>query len=267
MGAIRLPAAQTESSPMADPPGQAVNPQGGQGDKRPIPDPTVLTTAQLYREIGSLRELIEGEIDSAKDVSQAQLASLNQQFTAVHQSFVGMDERITRQFDAVERQRKEQGEHIETSQAFLTAKLDGTAGVISQQFDSVDKQFQLVEVQRVEQKVDTKAAVDAALIAQKEAVREQTTASERAIAKSETATTKQLDQLGTTFNTAIAGVNVSLTDVKERVGKIESIKIGGQQQTDNSRGQTQTLAAIVGIFLAIISIVSVLAAAGVFKTK
>src|ERR1035438_8944380 len=40
--------------------------------------------------------------------------------------------------------------------------------------EAVKLEFSLVERQRVEQKLDTKQAVDAALIAQKEAVREQT---------------------------------------------------------------------------------------------
>jgi uncharacterized LabA/DUF88 family protein len=136
-------------------------------DNKPTPDPTILTTEQLLREVDRAKEL-------------------------------------------------------------LLATLDGLDRVTQEKFRSVDRQFSLVEQQRIEQKVDTKAAVDAALIAQKEAVKEQTTASERAIAKSEAATTKQLEQLNATFTTAINGVAASLQDCKDRVAKLESLKQGGK---------------------------------------
>jgi hypothetical protein len=96
-------------------------------------------------------------------------------------------------------------------------------------FDTVKGQFILVELQRVEQKADTKAAVDAALTAQKEAVREQTAAGDLSIAKSEAAMTKQLDQLSVTFTTAIKAVSDTLVDVKSRLDRIESAKQGGQE--------------------------------------
>lgn len=54
---------------------------------------------------------------------------------------------------------------------------------------------------------NTKAAVDAALAAAEEAVKEQTTASDRSITNSETATSEQLKQMGTTLTTAIAGIS------------------------------------------------------------
>jgi hypothetical protein len=100
-------------------------------------------------------------------------------------------------------------ELLETQQA-------GARDITEERFRSVEQQFVLLERQRVEQKADTKAAVDAALTAQKEAVREQTIASERAIAKSEAAITKQLEQLSTTFQTAIAGLQIQVQDAKDR---------------------------------------------------
>jgi len=132
---------------------------------RPVPDPTVLTTEALQREIRALERL-------------------------------------------------------------LTQRIEGLAEVETERFVRVDAQFELVEKQRVEQKTDTKAAVDAALIAQKEAVKEQTTASERAIAKSEAATAKQLEQLGTTFVTALEGLRRDIDGLKERITSVESQRVG-----------------------------------------
>lgn len=182
----------------------AVNPQGGFGDHKPVPDPTVLTTDQLLRTVDALRELLETQIISL--------------------------DRVT-----------------------------------NDRFVSIESHFSVVERQRLEQKKDTKDAVDAALVSQKEAVGEQTLASEKSIAKSEAATNKQLDQLGTTFAANITGITVLLNDLKERISKIESIRLGGQQQQDNSRGQIQAIAAALSIFIAIATIFGILAAAGVFS--
>lgn len=143
----------------------------------PIPDPTTLTTAALHRETGALRQSMEQRFEDRDREARSLHRERQAQFEALSESMVG---RIT----ALDR---------------LT-----------------EERFAATERQRVEQKVDTKSAVDAALIAQKEAVREQTTASERAIAKSEAATNKQLEQQQLTSTTEISAIRRSIDEVKER---------------------------------------------------
>jgi hypothetical protein len=135
---------------------------------RPVPDPTVLTTEALMREVAHTRELVD-------------------------------------------------------------AKLVSLGGRIDERFRSIDEQFDLVENRRVEQKSDTKAAVDAALQAAKEAVQEQKSASDLSTAKTESGFSEQLKQLSETFSTALAGITRSIDDLKERIVTIESTKAGGQQ--------------------------------------
>jgi hypothetical protein len=119
---------------------------------------------------------------------------------------------------------------------------------------SVETQFQLIERQRVEQKADTEKAVQAALSAAKEAVKEQTAASEKSITKSETATAEQLRQLTATFTTAIGGVTDTIGDLKDRVGKIESRKEGSGELS-------RSLIAIGGLILTMLLVLSSLAIA------
>jgi hypothetical protein len=128
-------------------------------DWAPVPDPTLLTTEALHREIASLRELLEAG-------TGAEATLTGERFTRVYQ------------------------------------------------------RFDLVEAQRVEQKADTKSAVDAALVSQKEAVREQTIASDKAIAKSEAGTAKQIEQLHDSFTTAVDALRAAHEDLKDRVGKV-----------------------------------------------
>jgi serine/threonine protein kinase HipA of HipAB toxin-antitoxin module len=129
------------------------------GGSRPIPDPTVLTTQALRREIEGLKELLIEKI---------------------------------------------KGEH-----------------------DLMVEKFEAVERLRVEQKRDTQSAVDAALSAAKEAV-----------AKSETAVGKQLEQQQATSNTAIGDLRRAHEELRDR--EIDDVK-------DLRRGITDTTALINGV--------------------
>lgn len=163
--------------------------------------------------------------------------------------------------DKVEARQRE----MVVAQELSEAKLRGEINLTAQRFDAFTNQLELIERQRVEQKSDTKAAVDAALIAQKEAVQEQTIASGLSIAKSEAATAKQLDQQSVTFTTAISGVtktssdqkdafNISIGDLKERlsaldlkVGAIESTKAGAIEVRTERRADNMQAIALVAI--------------------
>ncbi len=128
----------------------------------------------------------------------------------------------------------------------LETNVTGVSAVVEQKFQAVDRQFDLVERMRVEQKKDTKDAVDAALTAQKEAVKEQTTAFGLATAKSEMAMTEQLKQLNATFTAAIKGVTDLLNDTKDRISKVEAMRLGGDGVREDRRADTAIIIAAIG---------------------
>lgn len=137
----------------------------------------------------------------------------------------------------------------------MESTANGANAVVEQKFAAVDRQFELVERMRVEQKKDTKDAVDAALTAQKEAVKEQTTAFGLATAKSEAAMTEQLKQLNATFTAAIKGVTDLLNDTKDRISKVEAMRLGGEGAVNNRRleaGQVLSILSFAAAALAVI---------------
>ena len=162
---------------------------------RPPPsiDPTVLTTEALNREIAAMKISID-------QWRESHLALQATEQAAVHDRFDLEAAALTRRLSSIE---NEMSSRLGTLQ------------------ELVDKEFELVERQRVEQKKDTKDAVDAALTAQKEAVREQTVASSLATTKSETATLKQIEQLSLSFTTAVEALRRSIDEVKERIGEVD----------------------------------------------
>ena len=170
-------------------------------DNKPTPDPTILTTEQLLREISNVKEWSKSLVDSSRDITV-------------------------------------------------------------EQFKSVETQFGLIERQRVEQKKDTKDAVDAALAAAKEAVQEQTKASAEAIGKSEALTKTQLEQLATQFGTGITGVADKYDDLKERLVRLETTKNSVVLNRDQNRLDYGLLVSVASVFMSIIAVVVVVLLSG-----
>ena len=188
---------------------------GAGGGSTPDPDPTKLTTDALRREIDALRTLIDQRISATESLFETKITLGREGGMALKEYFVA-------QFDDMKALMQCQLNALDQETRQL-------ASVRNEKFNTVQTQFDLIERQRVENKADTKAAVDAALAAAKEAVKEQTTASDRAITKSETATSEQLKQMNVTFTTAVQGISQPISDLKDRVTALESVRIGGKE--------------------------------------
>jgi hypothetical protein len=173
------------------------------GDLVPRPDPTVLTTAivnqakgDLRRESGSLREIIDTRINGTDAQLQLILELVRSlPFTTAHA--------------------------LEQQGGLFDVKLAGLRELTSGRFDEIAQQFAVVERQRLEQKVDTKSAVDAAFAAAEKSQTAITAASERAIAKSEQSTKEQLTSLGDQFQTSVSALQKAVDDQKERSNALE----------------------------------------------
>ena len=70
-------------------------------DLRPNPDPSVLTTAQLLREIENAITLLESRMDGLRDVREAQIEAIRGEFGVRFGN-------IKDQFQTIEEWRKEQ---------------------------------------------------------------------------------------------------------------------------------------------------------------
>jgi hypothetical protein len=235
--------------------------QEGRGST-PKPDPTVLTTEALLREIGALRTLIDQRIAATELLFDTKIMLGREGGMSLRELLEEKLASVRTQFELVERQRQEQ--KSDSAQAIVTAMaasdkaigeqadavemmMKKSSATLQEKFISVDTQFELIERQRVEQKMDTKAAVDAALAAAKEAVKEQTTASDRSITKSETATSEQLKQMNVTFTTAIQGIATPISDIKDRVTALEAVRLGRNEnrtETLDYRGESRANMAI-----------------------
>lgn len=180
-------------------------------DTFPRPDPTVLTTQQLLREVSSVREIIETRI-------------------------AGMDKAITLLQATTDRY-----------PSLMKAAVTELRDLHEEKFKSIQTQFTERDTRTESSARDSKVAVDAALQAAKEAVGEQNKSSALAIAKSEAATTKQIDQLGVLIGTMEKGLNDKVSDLKDRLTTIEG----------RSTGKGESWAIIVGGIGAFVGLLSI----------
>lgn len=198
---------------------------------RPIPDPTTRTTEQLYREIQTLKELLDARLKG------------NEREIRLLQEHIGQLPSI----EAI-------AESVKALQLIA---------VHEEKFRSVGLQF-IERDTRIEQtNRDAKSAFEAALRTAKEASWEQNKSSTIASAKSDAAMTKQLDQIGITIQAMERGQSEKIDDLKSRIGTIEAIKQGGKEQKE---GLSTTMAIIGAIIAILVNAATIMMALGKIKS-
>lgn len=162
---------------------QTTDGQTWQEGSRPIPDPTVLTTQALQREVAGLKELVETRLE-AMDKAITLLQSRSDRspsIDVVNESVTSLRKLFIEKFRRVDTQ-------------------------IAERDTSTDKTAQA-----------NAKAIEAALQAAKEAVSEQNKSNAESMLKTETALTKQLDQQGVLMQQKTESLESQVDDLKERL--------------------------------------------------
>jgi hypothetical protein len=149
---------------------------------------------------------------------------------------------------------------IENVSDRLETLIGSEARLRKEKFDAVALEFALVERMRVEQKRDTQEGVSAALVAAKDAVAQQTIASEKSTNKSEIGTDAKISALDASFGQRIAGQGVQIDDVKERLTRLEAGGVGRNAERIEHRGvATLSTNIMVGVGLVVVGTLSLIA--------
>jgi hypothetical protein len=143
---------------------------------------------------------------------------------------------------------------VDSLQLLLEAKITGKDNFYAEKFSSIQTQFQERDVRTDQTASQVKLAVDAALQAQKEAAGEQAKSFSAATTKSETAMNRQIE-----------GLDGKITDVKDRLNRVEAMSVGissnraeAQQETalrqHGSQNIIAVIAAVSSIFAVLVSL-------------
>jgi hypothetical protein len=159
-------------------------------DRRPIPDPTALTTEQLRRELSGLREILQARLDGMDRAVNI----VNEEIT-----------HIPKNIDAAIK-------HLEELQ--------------DEKFKGIGLQFLERDVRTDQASKANKEALDAALLAAKELVGAQNIANSAAAVKTEVSFTKQIDQITTLIQTGQRATDATIQELKERLDRGEGAHTG-----------------------------------------
>jgi hypothetical protein len=113
---------------------------GDSGNWLPRPDPTLLTTAQLLRELGALRELIEARLDGMDRATALLSETVNRTPTVIQTEISHVRELLDERFAGVGRQFGERDirtkQADEASKEALSAALLSAKELVAQQNDA-----------------------------------------------------------------------------------------------------------------------------------
>jgi hypothetical protein len=196
----------------------------------PVPDPTALTTEQLRRELGALREVIEARLNGM-DIATKLLAD---QASGVPKDIDKQIRHLTDLFS----------ERMEG----LKAETISLGRSIQLQFDERDIRSQASEDA-------AKIAVNAALQAQKEAAAAQNESNAAAITKSEGATVKQIDGILALLASNTMSMNDKITGIISRLDRGEAMLSATSVSRQDRRLDGSSNVAILGVGLTVITVV------------
>lgn len=125
-------------------------------DSRPVPDPTILTTEQLHREIASTRELVIGEIRHLSDLTDEKFKAVEDRFSNVDDKFDDVAQRTAEQKtdtkdaldaalqaakDAVALQTVAFADATAKSEAAVTKQIDALGTLVEKSSDAKDEKI------------------------------------------------------------------------------------------------------------------------------
>jgi hypothetical protein len=218
---------------------------------RAAADPTELTTAQLAHGLNNLRDLLNTRIDALMQVHNSEASGLLKTIETRIDAMDKATELLRENISIVPTEMDRQVSHL---REFMVARIESTQVARDERFHSIDLQFRERDTRTDQSSRDSKVAVDAALQAAKEAVGEQNKSSALAIAKSETSTTKQIDQLQTLIQTNNDATNDKINDIKARLDRGEGLLRGGDHTRTEKRLDGGLAAAIAGVCVALLSV-------------
>jgi chromosome segregation ATPase len=212
------------------------------------PDPSLLTTAQLQREVASLKELFQNDLTGKIEVLRAQIAGIEKAIDKAAQDYTRVPTALQEAIGHLQALHDERFNSIQ-------ARFADTTVLREEKFHAIQQQFAERDVRTDEATKSSKVAVDAALQAAKEAVAEQNRSSALAIAKSEAATDKRIDQIVSLVSTATSALDGKIVDIKDRLVRIEGQSLGQAEGKGERHLSSSFIVSVIAVVVAVASLV------------
>ena len=199
----------------------------------PVPDPTVLTTQQLLREIEILRDHIEDKVETR----QREMAALK--------------ELLFVRIASIEQATVLRAKAIDDLPASNARQIGHLRELMDERFVSIGVQFKERDTRSEREARDNKLAVDAAFAAQEKQAVAQNESNTLAISKSESATAETIKTNQELSKSTTDAQGKTLDEVKGQVTTILASGVGAHEVLTDRRAGTSQIIAAVGVIAAI----------------
>jgi len=204
-------------------------------------DPTELTD----RAISRLKKAVTEEIDSKLAVRDERLSGIDEATELRLQTVENLSATVDREIDHAKEVLRVQ---IVADSRFEHAEVEHLREVDNLRFQSAER------LAARESELNA-VALAAAFAAQKEASAKEAEYMRTTSVKTESATTQAINKLGELFATQFGGLSGNMSDIKDRVSKMENVKVGA---TENRSGLYALIAAAGLLVLVTIGLVTLI---------
>lgn len=215
------------------------NPARTGDDWTPRPDPTLLTTQQLLREITALTEQFNLKIAGLDNTISARLNAIDKATDKFEASLTRVPTDVDRQVGQLKMQ--------------TDLLVQGLKEYHGERFTGVDDQFSELRAAIEKSERVTKVAVDAALEAAGKANAAQAETFLVSSNKTEANFTKQIDTLGVLIQANTKALDDKIIDCKERITRIEAAGIGATSSQRETHSASTLVIAIIAVILSALS--------------
>jgi hypothetical protein len=207
----------------------------------PTPDPTRMTTQLVDRALTAFRVVMETRLNAIDRATELLGREMEREAASAE---------VLR-----DRLRQEQIREMAVEREFILSKLANVADVGRERFSAIDNRFVERDVRAEQAAQESRISLAAALAAQKEAVAEQNKANTAAIAKSETATVKQIDAVVSALAASTKTLDDKIAGLMTRIDRGEGGSLSLQQARTQSNWSTGVILAVaVSVGTALVSL-------------
>jgi vacuolar-type H+-ATPase subunit I/STV1 len=193
----------------------------------PVPDPTLLTTAQILREVGAAREVLQSHIDAVREVVSRNINEIDKIPIEVDRRIAILTKLYDEKFAALATRFNDRDVRSDHARSSIDAAILSAKQSMEVSLGSIEKSFQ------------------GTLASGKEQTLEQNRANAIAVAKSEAATIKQIDQQGAIIATTTKALDDKISDVKDRLTLLEGTMNGVSTTKTSTTMSAGVLTAVI----------------------
>jgi hypothetical protein len=216
--------------------------------RRGDPDPSILTTSALLREIATLKEQTQGLL-------AAQVQILNTRIEGIEKAIQKASDDYTRVPTLLDREVSQLRSLVDERFKQVSAEIAARKELNAEKFSGIETQFNERDTRTEQISKLSETAINAALAAAEKATSKQAEAFGLAAEKAERGFQKQIDQLTQLTQSGVKSLDDKITDAKERLTRIESAAVGRME----TKVETHTSSAfILSVIVACISLVGLL---------